>query len=312
MTVDAPGSAFEEAQRLLIDHGLWTTAGGAYLESNSVTVLIHPVHDAADEADWVDVVVTVRPRTGRLQLGGKIEIEGSETPSVTLPRKPRQTGGEGTLEVVASMATPSLSAPLNHRGQAVFRRLAAGEYGARLVPAPAAASPPAEATSGPVVALRRIPRLLAAAAAGERRVIHQSYTSDDGRLHTEVVETDEARLVVRISSSKPPLAASLVRIRWALEPAAMGEERTLVVPLASGDGGAAATAKYDLGSVDQAEAVSIAPAEWADPSELTEELVRGAFELSIYGSARRAWEELALTGVCAPAVERALRAALDA
>lgn len=287
MTIDAPGAAFKEAQRLLIKHGPWTTDGGAYLESNSVTVLIHPVHDdtGEDEPGAVDVVVTVRPRPGRLQPGVSIEIQGS--------------------------AAPSMSMPLNHRGQTRFRRLPAGEWSARLVAGAATATVRAEATSGNVVALRRIPRLLAAAAAGERREIEQTYSSDDGRLRTEILETDEARLVVRISSSAPA-AVPLVRIRWALEPETMGEERTLVVPLALGQAGGAATAKYDLGSVDQAEAVRIAPAEWADPSELTEELVQQAFDMSIYGSARRAWEQLALAEVCIPAVDVALRSALEA
>lgn len=287
MTIDAPGAAFEEAQRLLIKHGPWTTDGGAYLESNSVTVLIHPVHDdtGEDEPGAVDVVVTVRPRPGRLQPGVSIEIEGS--------------------------AAPSMSMPLNPRGQARFRRLPAGEWSARLVAGVATAGVPAEATSGTVVPLHRIPRLLAAAA-GERREIQQTYSSDHGRLRTEILETDEARLVVRISSSEPTGAVPLVRIRWALEPETLGEERTLVVPLASGEAGGPATAKYDLGSVDQAEAVRIAPAEWADPSELTEELVQQAFDMSIYGSARRAWEQLALAEVCAPAVDVALRSALEA
>lgn len=287
MTIDASGAAFEEAQRLLIDHGSWTTDGGAYLESNRVTVLIHPLHGdvGGGEPGTVDVVVTVRPRPGRLQPGASIEIRGSAAPSVSLP--------------------------LNHRGQATFRRLPPGEWSARLVAGAATATVPVEATYGNVVAWRRIPRLLAAAAAGERREIQQTYSSDDGRLRTEVLETDEARLVVRISSSAPA-AVPLVRIRWALEPETMGEERTLVVPLALDEGGGAATAKYDLGSVGQAEAVRIAPAEWTDRSELTEDLVQQAFDMSIYGSARRAWEQLALAGVCAPAVERRLRAALEA
>jgi len=282
-----PGPALEEAQLLLVDHGPWTTDGGAYLESDNVTVLIHPVHDDAGEAgaDVVDVVVTVRPRCGRSE-----------------PRASIQLVGAGNLPV---------SVPLNLRGQAVFRRLPAGEWRARLIPGDMIASPPAE-PSGQVVHLHRITRRLAAAASGERREVRHTWTSADGGLVTEIVETDEAHLVVRISSEDRPSAVSLVRIQWAVVVSeTTGRVKTLVVPLAPGDDGALVTAKYDLGPVDQAEAVDIGPAEWANPSELTEELVVEAFDLPLYGSARRAWEQLADTGVCAPAVLAALRTALE-
>ncbi|MGI9033570.1 MAG: hypothetical protein DLM65_08610 [Candidatus Aeolococcus gillhamiae] len=284
MSTGRPGTALEEAQRLLVDHGRWTTDGGAYLESDNVIVVIHPVHDDARDGA-VDVVVTVRPRHGRSQPGTSIQLEGTGAPSV--------------------------SVPLNRRGQAVFRRLAAGEWSARLMPGDMIASPPAE-PSGQVIALHRITRRLALAAGDEQRDIRHTWTSADGGLVTEIVETDEAHLVVRISSSAPPSAPAVVRIRWAVVVSETTDRaKTLVVPLAPGDDGAVVTAKYDLGLVDQAQAVDIGPAEWADPSELTAELVFEAFDLALFGSARRAWEQLAGADVCAAVVQAALRTALE-
>lgn len=276
MITGAPRSALHEAQRLLLEHGHWTTEGGAYLESAAITVLIDPVlHEEADAPDAaVDVVITVRPRPSRVPPGATIVLGGP--------------------------AGRVLTMPLNHRGQAVFRRLPAGEWSARLDQGEPA---------GEVVPMRRVPRRLAVVAGSGPHQVQETYASSDGRL----VETDEAHLVVKVSAadSAAPAPVAMVRIRWGLVVReAVSRVSTLVVPLASTGHDGAVAAKFDLGSVDQAEAVDIAPAEWADPSELTQELVRQAFDLPVYISARRAWEKLAAAGVCEPAVQEALLAAL--
>ena len=279
MTNDPAARAWDDAQRLLLERGSWTTDGGAYLESDDVTVLVHPVFDDADgrslEEDTVDLVITVRPRRRRhLPPGAGVRLVGP--------------------------AGQARSEPLGARGQVVFHGLPAGEWSARLV------------SEGDVIPLHTLSRRRPAAAGGEQRPIGATYTSSDGRLTTEVVETPEARLVVRISAADPPNAVRLVRLQWALVVPDLSEElQTLVLPLAPSGDDAEMVAKYDLGSLDQAEAVRIGPAEWAEPSELTAELVRRAFGFSLYGTARRAWEHLAATAACAPGAQEALLEMLD-
>ncbi|MFN2505620.1 MAG: hypothetical protein ABR540_15550 [Acidimicrobiales bacterium] len=291
MTSDAAARAWGEAQRLLVERGPWTTEGGAYLESDEVTVLIHPVFDDADgrslQPGAVDVVITVRPRLHRhLPAGAGVHLVGP--------------------------AGHARSEPLGARGQAVFHQLPVGEWSAQLVVVDPTTSAPKRGPLADVIPLRSFSRQLPAAAGGEERLIGGTYASLDGRLTTEVVETPEARLVVRISAADPPDAVVLVRLRWALvAPGLDDRTETLVVPLApSGDGGEM-MAKYDLGSVDKVQAVRIGPAEWAEPADVTAELVRRAFGFSLYGSARRAWEQLAASGVCAPATQSALLEMLE-
>lgn len=291
MTNDSARVAWAEAQRLLFERGSWTTDGGAYLESDEVAVLVHPVFDDADghslEVGTVDLVITVRPKHHRrLPAGASVRL--------------------------VSPAGDVRSRPMTARGQAVFRQLPAGEWRARLLvgeSAPSATRPAPEAEAYP---LRRIARLLAAAAGGRHPPIREIYTSGDARLMTEVEETPEARLLVRISTLDRPSGVALVRLRWALVvPGETKEVRTVVVPLAPSEDGRALVAKYDLGSLDRVQAVEMGPAEWAEPSELTDELVRRAFELSLYGTARRAWEDLAASGVCPPPALGALREQLE-
>lgn len=291
MTGDSAASAWDEAQRLLLERGAWTTEGGAYLESDQVTVLVHPVFDdeqgRALRPGTVDLVVTVRPR-----------------PRAPLP--------PGAVVSVTGTAGGVRSRPLGPRGQAVFRGLPAGEWTARLVVGQPAVPAPRQAPAAEVTPLRRIPRLLAAAAGGHHPPIRDVLSSADGRLTTEVEETPEARLVVRISAVGHAGGPALVRMRWALVVADVTEQvRTLVVPLAPSEDAGALVAKYDLGSLDRAQALEIGPAEWADPSELTGELVRQAFDLSLYGAARRGWETLAASGVLPPPAQAALREMLE-
>jgi len=285
MTADPLARAWEDAQRLLDDRGPWTTDDGAYLESEHVTVLVHPVHDddpaLGGSVAVVDVIVTVRPRLGRgLPLGAGVNL--------------RSDGGT------------AVSRPLSARGQALFRQLPAGEWRARLVTGnPSRSVPPAD--PGPLLRdLQVIPRLLAAAAGDRPPRLREVYASADGRLTTEVVESPEARLVVRVSAVGATGRVALVRLRWAVELAGATEDvTTLVVPLTSVGGSDALVAKYDLGPLDGVHALRIGPAEWADLSELTGELVRRAFDYSLYGTARRAWEDLAASGEC-PAAARAV------
>lgn len=287
-TSDSPAAVWEEAQRLLEERASWTTDSGAYLESEQVTVLVHPVLNDQETpgADSVDVVVTVRPhRPWELPAGAGVRL----------------VDASGSI----------VSMPLSARGHAVFRRLPAGEWRAALFDDVDAESPSTQVGHAEVVSLRTIPRLLAAAAWDRHSGIREIYSSVDGRLTTEVVESPEARLLVRISSVDVSTAA-LVRVRWAVvAPETTETVRTLVVPLARDAGGRAMVAKYDLGSLERVQAVRIEPAEPVEASELTDELVRQAFAYSLYGSARRGWEDLARSGWCPPSVEAVLREILE-
>lgn len=285
---EAPASLLAEAQRLLDDRGPLLAEAGAYLESEDLTVWIHPGPSGAGSdgeagARSFDLVVTVRSRRRPGLLHG-------------LEMRLRHSSGL------------SFARQLNGRGQALFRGVPAGECRAGLQ---LAAEPAVEPFTS-VVALRRIPRRLPAAAGTERRPIHSTYSADQGRLETEVLETDEARLVVAITAPEHARELPLVRLQWVSpDPEASGQVCTLITPLARTRTGAPLAAKYDLGSVAQAEAIEIAPAEWADPSELTEAMVRQAFGLRLYGNARRAWEQLAGAEVCAPDIQAALRRVLS-
>ena len=285
MASDVAARAWKNAQRLLVERGSWTTEGGAYLESDDVTVLVHPVFDDADgrsfDKNKVDLVITVRPRFGRhFPAGAAVRLMGP--------------------------AGQVRSEPLGTRGQAVFHELPAGEWSARLVVGDSATSAPKPSLAD-VIPMDSFTRWLPAAAGGEERHIGGTYISLDGQLRTDVVETPEARLLVRITAANPADTVALVRLRWALVGAGLGDRTdTLVLPLAPSADGSGMVAKYDLGSLDHVEAVRIGSAEWAEPSELTAELVRRAFAFSLYGTARRAWEHLAATGVCAPAAQAAL------
>jgi hypothetical protein len=291
-TNDDPSvGAWDDACRLLDERGPWTTDGGAYLESEEVTVLVHPVHDIALErdsgAETVDLVVTVRARRpGSLPPGAGVRLVGS--------------------------AGRAVFRPLGPRGQAVFRALPSGQWSARLVDGGQEASAAPQAAEAEVIPLRTISRLLAPAAGDRRPVVQETYTSVDGRLTTAVEETPDARLVVRVSAVDRPGRVALVRMQWALVLAETTDDvRTLVFPLAAPEEENTLVAKYDLGSLDRVQAVKIAPAEWAEPSELTGDLVRQAFTFSLYGTARRAWEHLVISGLCPPAVEAVLRDNLD-
>ncbi|MGI8807987.1 MAG: hypothetical protein ACR2KK_09130 [Acidimicrobiales bacterium] len=272
---------------MLDERGSWTTDGGAYLESEQVTVLVHPVFaDGAEpllSAGTIDLVVTVRPRQ-----------------RCDLP----PGAGVGLL----GPAGVSVFRPFSARGQAVFRKLPAGEWRARLLGGSAVRSVTEPSPEAEVASLRTIPRLLPAAAGDKTRDVRETYTSTDGRVTTEVVESPEARLVVRIAAVDPPSPVALVRMRWAVVvPGLVEDVRVVVVPLAPGQDDRTLVAKYDLGSLDQAHAVRIGPAEWAEPTELTGELVRRAFDLSLYGTARRAWEDLAASELCPAEARAALR-----
>lgn len=291
MTDDSSALVWHAAQRLLNERGRWTTDSGAYLESEQVTVLVHPVlvddGDRARSLDAVDLVVAVRPR---------IRCELPPGAGVTL------VGGAGS----------PLFRLLGDRGQAVFRRLPAGTWTAQLVDGAAGSVPSPQVHGAEVLPLRTIPRLLAAAAGDRPRAVREVYTGLDGQLTTEVVETPEARLVIRISTVEAPSRAALARLHWAVEiPNEAEVVRTLVVPLASTADHKDLVATYDLGPLDLVKTVRIGPAEWAEPSELTGQLVRDAFDVSLYGNARRAWEELAVSGLCPPAAQAVLHEMLE-
>jgi hypothetical protein len=286
---ETPASLLREAQRLLDESGPLTSEVlpevAACLESEDVTVLVHATpSEAMPGADrrTVDVVLTVRPLTGRIS-GAAVQLEH---PSGLV-----------------------LRGQLNHRGQAAFRGVAAGPWRARLIEdTHAGDTGPRPVLAGELLPLHRISRRLPAAAGSGRRPIRQVYATENGEILTEVLETEETRLVVTITALGSGRPIPVVRLRWtSLVPEDVRAAQTLLTPLAQSRSGPGLLAKYEIGSVEHLEEIEIAPAEWADPSEVTDEAVRQAFELSLYGSAHRAWEQLAEAGVCTPLAQAELR-----
>ena len=258
----------------------------------------------ADPPAWEDDPVAVR--FGYVdKLSNRSHSEG-----------PADTGvADGLREDGAQRARLS---PLHGLGARPTDSVTAEGAARQVAPRDASFSPPGTGTTestNRVIPMHSFSRRLPAAAGGNQRPIGGTYTSLGGRLTTEVVETPEARLVVRISTADAPDTPDgvvLVRLQWALVAPTLGTRtETLVVPLAPSGDGDEMVAKYDLGSLDQVEAVRIGPGEWSAPSELTADLVRRAFGFSLYGTARRAWEHLAATGVCPPAAQSALLEMLD-
>lgn len=146
------------------------------------------------------------------------------------------------------------------------------------------------ATVGDELAARRnryrIDRSLAAAAGAGTRRLAESYTSSDGTLVTEVVENDEAHLVLAVRSTDPTVL--YVGLAWTLVDAA-GVDSTvhLVTPLALDRGGA--SVRYDIGSVADTGTVYLEPAEPVAVTAVDEAAVQAAFAQVQTGLSRRAW-----------------------
>jgi hypothetical protein len=147
-----------------------------------------------------------------------------------------------------------------------------------------------------VVPLRsfvRIERVLAHAAASGTRVIAGSFDSTDGTLVTRIEENEEGRLIVNVSASGSWSAEQLAQLRWsAITSDGVAMVRSLITPLAKSLGSGFA-ARYDLGSVLGADAIEVQPAEPTTTGVLTVESVRETFSCLLFGSAVRAWEQLA-------------------
>jgi hypothetical protein len=289
MTEPRPLTPVSEAQLLLNRHEPWSTDDGAFLESEDVQILIEPRPLGADSArgnghapSVVDVLITLRSR-----------------------RRPAALR-DLTVELVATDGHVVVGR-VGARGQARFRELPTGRWRTRLgvaaattdgtTRAPAAAGGAADVTAAgaAVLPFRRISRVLADAAASRSRSVREAFTSPDERVVTEVEETDEGRLVATLTTAE---ADGIVRLRWSLVGAESVGVRTLVTPLAQRGPSGGGIAKYDLGPVVEAAAVDLAPAEWADPADLDAEAVRAAFDLVLYGSAVRAWEEFVESARC--------------
>jgi hypothetical protein len=319
MTDPRPLTPVGEAQLLLTRHEPWSTETGAYLESDDVLILIEATEAAPPEvepfrrvpAEGSDAVEAAGFGIASASLRGRapepqavvdvlITLRSRERPA-ELRDLPIELVGPGGLTVAGRVGP---------RGQARFAGLPAGTWRTRLGPSSATSRPDTDASGGAaeggvVVPFRRISRVLADAAAKGARHVREVLTSADDEVVTEVEETDEGRLVATVTTSR---TGGLVRLRWGLVPATAGgatagrstapaEVRTLVTPLAERPEGGG-VAKYDLGPVVEAAAGDLVPAEWTPGADLDADGVRAAFDLVLYGSAVRAWEEYAASDDC--------------
>lgn len=201
-----------------------------------------------------------------------VSVRGAETPG---PDDLVLTDGTGQRHVGTR----------TRRGQLRFDDVAADGF---MFSAPLAAVVPLHS-------FVRIDRVLAHAAASGSRVIAGSFESSDNTIVTRIEENEEGRLIVDVTARPGWLSEQLVALRWsAITVDGVAMVRSLVSPLAASLGGTF-TARYDLGSVLGADAIEVQPAEAAPFTELTVAVVREAFSLLLFGSAVRAWEQLATT-----------------
>lgn len=149
---------------------------------------------------------------------------------------------------------------------------------------PVEPAPPADE-----LAARRVHRLnrhLAPAAASASRHLGTTIENSDGTLVTEVRENEEGRLSLSIRSRD----SSVLYVSFAWTPITadgVGVRSQLISPLALDRQGA--SVRYELGSVDGADAVDIEAAEPFPTGEVTPSHVVSAFQFVPTGSSRRAW-----------------------
>jgi hypothetical protein len=150
-------------------------------------------------------------------------------------------------------------------------------------------------------------RTLAAAASSSQRVLGGSYQSRCGRITTEAHETEEARLVVEVSTTDESVA--FVALSWSLvDNDGVANPFRLVSPLAKTRTGWAVS--YDLGDVTAVAAISIDAAEAISVSNVDSDDVTATFALGLLGSAMRAWRRVCGEGVVNDDLARVVRAKL--
>jgi hypothetical protein len=290
MTEPRPLTPVSEAQLLLNRHEPWSTDDGAFLESEDVQILIEAQPLDADRTrgnghapSAVDVLITLRSRRRPAALRD-LAIELVATDGHVVVGRLGARGQARFRELPSGRWRTRLGAAAAGDGTVTGPRTSADETVGGAVPG----AVPGAASGAAVLPFRRISRVLADAAASGSRAVRDALTSADEQVVTAVEETDEGRLVATVTTAE---AEGIVRLRWSLVGAEPTGVRTLVTPLAQRGPSGGGIAKYDLGPVVEATAVDLAPAEWADPAELDESAVRAAFDLVLYGSAVRAWEE---------------------
>ncbi len=145
--------------------------------------------------------------------------------------------------------------------------------------------------SGPAdeLAGRRVYRLerhMAAAAASASRYLGASLASSDGSVTTEVAENDEGHLTVTLRSADTSIL--YVVLAWTpITAEGVGRRTRLVTPLAPDRHGV--WVRYDLGSVEDADAVDIEAAEPLALTAVAPADLEPAFGLVPTGASRRAW-----------------------
>lgn len=132
----------------------------------------------------------------------------------------------------------------------------------------------------------RLERHLAAAAASTSRHLGATLTSADGSIVTEVSENEEAHLTVTVRS--PDTSVLYVAMAWTpITADGVGRRSRLVTPLAPDRHGVGV--RYDLGSVEEADAVDIEAAEAVPLAAVDPSDVEFAFALAPTGASHRAW-----------------------
>lgn len=170
-------------------------------------------------------------------------------------------------------------------------------------------------TVAPVVRLhaghgrvRRVDRVLAAAASGGRRVIAGRFAGNEPMLTTAVAEDDDGTLIVTIECATE--LASPVSMSWTLvDEAGVGEPRTLVTPLVRTR--SAFTASYNVGRLLDATAVDVVPAEPLDWAAVDDASLASTLRCVFLGSAERAWVQALASGEVPEWITTAVRRHLD-
>lgn len=134
-----------------------------------------------------------------------------------------------------------------------------------------------------------VSRELAAAAASTVVYPSRRLTSDDGRIVTDVEESDEGALLVTFTATDAP-SMPLLSFHWSvLVEGERTDEKSLVTPLGPAGEDGARKVRYELGSVTRAQAFAVSPPEWISVDELDPLAVAATLRLGVTGAANRAW-----------------------
>jgi len=294
--LDDPGLVLAEAQALLAGR-TWSTASGAYLESEAVCILIDP--RPATQPQQVDITITVFPLAGDASAleGQPFTIQASED---------------------SEEAVPTCYGRLNQRGQLLLRNVAAGTYQAQLAPAADWLTNAADWMQQTLAALLiSLPRLTLAgvpALASEERYQHRTYQNASGSLVATLWERESGDLELVLHAPERDWDGGLLVVALTLLSAdqADGAAHTLLVPLAWSDLFATCVAEISLGPPRLAVELAL-PGQPIQPHDLNtawSAVIRESIRRAATSHTRQAWQRLLEPQRAAPELQAAIAAAL--